>query len=357
MLPYDYEAIQECTAELYKVLVEKSVYVQAVSCDEAMIDVTDFVWHQNISLVDLEERCLDHADEIREAVFKATKGCCASIGVGFNPLLARIATYSAKPDGVFVITPDNLDDCMYDLALAKIPGIGWHTLEKFKSINAFTCGGAQELDLEELQSLLGSKTGEYVHDACRGVDDTVLTNKVRSTVSAEINWGVRFQHQEQVRDFAQRLARYLFQSRVANNSSLLYTHLTVKAKKRDYVGEPSKFLGCGHCVDFTKSYVSSIPYTSANQIFTDAYRLLVEMQIPATEVRGVGFHLKPKANVLENGQRVLDFASLRTNPNTAKKPGEVKYSPFKNRIDKKKPMENFFSPVKKKKLGVRDDAA
>ena len=308
VLDYDYEAIAECTAVLYDVLVQKSCFVQAVSCDEALIDVTDFVWRPNYTPSQVEEHCLVHAQEIRKAVEKGTKGCCASIGIGWNPLQARIATFFAKPNGIFVISPQSLDLIFHDLPLSKIPGIGSLTLDKFHQQGVQTCLHAQEMELSDLQTLLGEKTGEYIFDACRGIDRSVLENKVRTSCSVEINWGVRFRFQEQVKDFMMRLASYLFKERLENKNIAVYVHLTLKAKKRNYKGEPSKFLGCGHCIDYSKAISSAVPYTSSTQIFEDAYRLLAEMQIPATEIRGVGIHLKPKSNTLENGQRLLDFS-------------------------------------------------
>lgn len=66
--------------------------VQAVSCDEAFLDVTDQGDPCKIASI------------IRSQIFEATR-CTASAGVSGNMLLARLATRKAKPNGQYYIAP------------------------------------------------------------------------------------------------------------------------------------------------------------------------------------------------------------------------------------------------------------
>lgn len=69
--------------------------VQAVSCDEAYLEVT----------VSESEDPELLASSIREEIFETT-GCTASAGIAGNMLMARIATKTAKPNGQYHITPE-----------------------------------------------------------------------------------------------------------------------------------------------------------------------------------------------------------------------------------------------------------
>jgi len=71
--------------------------MQAVSCDEAFLDVTDS---------EVEDPKL-LASSIREEIHKTT-GCTASAGIAGNMLMARIATRTAKPNGHYHITPEKV---------------------------------------------------------------------------------------------------------------------------------------------------------------------------------------------------------------------------------------------------------
>jgi nucleotidyltransferase/DNA polymerase involved in DNA repair len=71
--------------------------IQAVSCDEAFLDVT----HSKVEDPELL------ASSIRKEIYETT-GCRASAGIAGNMLIARIATRTAKPNGQYHITPERV---------------------------------------------------------------------------------------------------------------------------------------------------------------------------------------------------------------------------------------------------------
>lgn len=71
--------------------------MQAMSCDEAFLDVSDS---------EVEDPTL-LASVIRNEIFNTT-GCTASVGISGNMLMARLATRAAKPDGQCYIPPDKV---------------------------------------------------------------------------------------------------------------------------------------------------------------------------------------------------------------------------------------------------------
>ncbi|PRQ48702.1 putative DNA-directed DNA polymerase [Rosa chinensis] len=110
ILPYDFEAYEEVTNRFYDILHKHCRKVQAVSCDEAFLDVT------YLEGVDMDML----ASIIIQEIFETT-GCIASAGIARNMLMARLTTRTAKPDGQCNIPPKrcNMQEGMEGNPFAK----------------------------------------------------------------------------------------------------------------------------------------------------------------------------------------------------------------------------------------------
>lgn len=65
--------------------------------------------------------------------------------------------------------------------------------KKLKLMGVTTCGQLQEIPQSTLQKEFGPKTGLSLYRGCRGQDDRqIKTNQERKSVSAEVNYGIRF---------------------------------------------------------------------------------------------------------------------------------------------------------------------
>jgi len=72
-------------------------------------------------------------------------------------------------------------------------GVGYSMNAKLSSLGVSTCSELQKLPLALLQKQFGMKTGQMLYKCCRGVDDrTFRTGVERKSVSAEMNYGIRF---------------------------------------------------------------------------------------------------------------------------------------------------------------------
>jgi DNA repair protein REV1 len=142
---------------------------------------------------------LDLAHRIRAEIFAAT-GCPASIGISHNTLLARLASRKAKPANAFHLTPDLVPSFLDPLSVDDLPGIGWSTRSKLEEdLKVTTVGGLLKVRQSELVRVLGEKQGRKFADFARGVDDRELdVGKARQSVSTEVNYGIRFENNEQV---------------------------------------------------------------------------------------------------------------------------------------------------------------
>lgn len=74
-----------------------------------------------------------------------------------------------------------------------LPGVGWSLEHKLQTLGVKTCSELQKFSSQALQREFGPKTGLVLHQYCRGIDDRALrTERERKSVSAEINYGIRF---------------------------------------------------------------------------------------------------------------------------------------------------------------------
>ncbi|TPX65815.1 DNA-directed DNA polymerase [Spizellomyces sp. 'palustris'] len=284
VLPYEFEKYEACTKALYNVLLRQGDEVEAVSCDEAYVDVTSSIKEsgQEIQL----------AENLRREIFEVTGGCAARSAItciGPNKLLARMATTRAKPNGVFQVKQEEALQFMEGQLVRDLPGVGWVLADKAAKRNIKTCKELAVLSLPRLQADFGPKTGSMLYNACRGIDMRPLENTPRQSVGAEVNWGIRFTTQDQVEQFIRELSQEI--NKRMKLASVGGKLLTVKAKKKRYVGEPQKVLGCGDCDNLSKSWNAQNGINSWETIFRESYRLLCELQIEATDIRGVGIHV------------------------------------------------------------------
>src|SRR5690606_37396662 len=118
IVPGRMHAYKEASAKVHDVLTTYSDVIEPMSLDEAYIDVTNSnQLHGSATLI---------AKSILSDVFKATELTC-SAGAAPNKFLAKIASEWNKPNGLFTITPNEVDLFMRELPLRKLPGIGAKT--------------------------------------------------------------------------------------------------------------------------------------------------------------------------------------------------------------------------------------
>jgi DNA repair protein REV1 len=227
-------------------------------------------------------------------------------------LMARLATYKAKPNGSFLVEESEIEHFLDLVPVNQLPGIGWHHQEKLDENGISTCKDLRKVPLDVLKNGFGAKMGEMLYNYCRGIDNRELENKGRQSLGVDINWGVRFQNQNQVSAFFRKMTEHVCER--LKTAKLKASHITVKAKKRLYQGEPSKFLGCGHCESLSKS--SSMPFTDhSDSIYKIGYPLLCKLSVDPIDLRGIGLSVKmfdlqntPKNN--DNRQQtILKFLS------------------------------------------------
>ncbi|WP_372626765.1 DNA polymerase IV [Arsukibacterium sp.] len=135
--------------------------VEPLSLDEAFLDVTNSQ-HFGGSATRI-------ADDIRRVILAET-GLTASAGVAPNKFLAKIASDENKPDGLFVITPQQVAAFVDNLPLAKIPGVGTKTAERLSRLGLTKCKDIASCDLAVLVKHFGAMADSLLKRS-QGIDE------------------------------------------------------------------------------------------------------------------------------------------------------------------------------------------
>jgi DNA polymerase IV len=93
----------------------------------------------------------------------------ASAGVAPNKFLAKLASDWRKPDGLFVIQPEEVDAFLLPLPVGRLPGVGKVNEERLAKLGIKTVGELRDLDLSLLEHHFGCY-GLRLHELARGID-------------------------------------------------------------------------------------------------------------------------------------------------------------------------------------------
>uniref|UniRef100_A0A1I7XES1 UmuC domain-containing protein n=1 Tax=Heterorhabditis bacteriophora TaxID=37862 RepID=A0A1I7XES1_HETBA len=232
-LPYEFNEYKIISKAIYTIVSRYTLDIRAVSCDEMYIDCTKLFKLLNISDATL------FAEHLRSEIKRET-GCPASIGIGSNMLMARLATRYAKPDNVKWVKPDAALNFITNEKVENLPGLGYCTLNKLRTVygNLKQCGDLQKISGVDLEKIIGKRLGEQVYKMCRGEDETdkdFVVSTGRKSVSCDINYGIRFTKMEEVVHFlnviGQELEKKLNQAKMVTGSITLKIMIGVQCSR------------------------------------------------------------------------------------------------------------------------------
>ena len=291
VVPYEFEKYETVSETVFQIFLRYTSAVQAISCDEAFLDVTGL--GEPMELVSRMRR------EIQDET-----ACRASAGIGPNMLLARLATAKAKPDGQYHLKVENALGELANLDVQELPGIGWRTGEKLRQAGFEKVSDIQNGSKVALQRIMGEKAGALAYDHAFGHDKRMVTpsrgGTDRKSVGAEVNWGVRFDSDADAENFLKSIADQVGDRLAKLN--MRGGNVTLKIKKRrEGAQEPRKFLGMGICDSLTRS-VTVNRVQCAESIFECALPLLRSLRIPFGDIRGVGLSVSKLEKASDEAQ-------------------------------------------------------
>jgi DNA polymerase-4 len=168
-----YRTVSRMVGDIFK---RHTDLTEPLSLDEAYLDVTE-------NKVGLPTATLV-ARAIREQI-RQELNLTASAGVAPNKFLAKLASDWRKPDGLFVIQPDDVDDFLPPLPVERLPGVGKVTGEKLAKLGVQTVGNLRELKLPALEHHFG-RYGLRLYELARGIDNNeVVPDRPTQSISVE----------------------------------------------------------------------------------------------------------------------------------------------------------------------------
>ena len=172
----DMEKYRMASELIHEVFQTFTDLIEPLSLDEAYLDVTQC------------EQFKGSATLIAEAIRTQVKekvGITISAGIAPNKFLAKVASDWNKPDGQFVVRPNEVREFVAKLPVKKLHGVGKVTAAKMKRLGIETCGDIRELDTAALEKYFGS-FGERLKQLSEGIDNRpVQTSRIRKSVSVE----------------------------------------------------------------------------------------------------------------------------------------------------------------------------
>ncbi|KAF6240141.1 hypothetical protein HO173_001751 [Letharia columbiana] len=326
VLPYNFPAYEDASRNFYAAVMDTDGVVQSVSVDEALVDVSarciaagghegkgiheGSIWREQAEADEI-------ATKLREEIKERT-GCAVSVGIGGNILLAKVALRKAKPAGQYQIKPEEVLDFLGGLTVQELPGVAYSIGGKLEEIGVRFVKDVRELSKEKMVTTLGPKTGEKIWDYARGIDRTEVGDQViRKSVSAEVNWGIRFVTQEQADEFVHSLCEELHKRLL--NEGLKGRQLTMKIMRRaaDAPLDPPKHLGHGKCDTFNKSLILGVATNDKDIIGREAISIMRGFGFSPGELRGIGIQMQRLEqlkgdNPQDSSQRRLQFKASNT---------------------------------------------
>lgn len=310
-IPYDFESYDEVSRTLYDVVASFTLDIEAISCDEMFADVTNVLQQASCSPNEF-------AEFLRKKIEEKTL-CTASVGLGPNMLVARVANRFAKPNGHHFVDSSNLPAFFETVSVKDLPGVGYRLQTQLSEMGVETCKQLQALPLETLKAKFGVKTSSLLYNYARGIDNRSLQfDKLRKSVSAEVNYGIRFKEPTDMIKFIGQLSteveRRLLEAGVQGRTITL----KVKVRQKDAPVNPSKYMGHGLCDNLAKSSHLLAATASKAIISKECYSLAMQMHLVASDIRGVGIQVG-RLEPLPSGQgggvkTMLDFLTTSRTP-------------------------------------------
>ena len=168
-----YRAVSRAVRDIFQ---QHTHLVEPLSLDEAYLDVTE----NKTGLPTATRVARAIRQQIREQL-----NLTASAGVAPNKFLAKIASDWRKPDGLFVIQPDEVEHFLLPLQVGRIPGVGKITEMRLANLGIKTVGDLRAKDLPTLEGHFG-RYGLRLHQLARGIDHSaVIPDRPTKSISAE----------------------------------------------------------------------------------------------------------------------------------------------------------------------------
>ena len=175
-VPPDFTRYRAVSRQVREICKRHTDRIEPLSLDEAYLDVTE----NKASLPTATRVAKAIRSQIREELHLT-----ASAGVAPNKFLAKIASDWKKPDGLFVIQPEEVLAFLTPLPVGRIPGVGKVTEKRLAEVGIKTVGDLRAVEVSILEDRFGHY-GFRLHDLANGIDESpVVSDRPTKSISAE----------------------------------------------------------------------------------------------------------------------------------------------------------------------------
>jgi DNA polymerase IV len=166
VVPPDFETFGAVSAAVMETFRQVTPLVEAVSLDEAFLDVAGSARRLGSPY--------DIAEHLRARIFDEQDITC-SVGVASTVAVAKMASRRAKPDGVCVVPPDEVTTFLHPLDVGELWGVGEKTTATLHRLGLMTVGDVAHTPLATLQRAVGHALGSQLHQLAWGRDRRTVT--------------------------------------------------------------------------------------------------------------------------------------------------------------------------------------
>jgi len=256
-VPPDFTRYRAVSRQVREILLRHTDLVEPLSLDEAYLDVTE----NKTGL----PTATAVAKAIRESIREET-ALTASAGVAPSKFLAKIASEWRKPDGLFVIRPDEVEAFLHPLPVARIHGVGKVMDGKLAALGIRTVGELATFAVADLERSFG-RYGRRLSELAHGIDRSeVKPDRPTQSISAEDT----FEHDVPLDAIDTRIRELAAKVWAATrNTDRVGRTVVLKLKTREFR-------------IITRSYTPSTPPRSAQELADIASGLRGHVELPAT---------------------------------------------------------------------------
>lgn len=186
----NYEKYKAVGLEFRAIFKRYTDLIEPMSIDEAYLDVTE----NKLGI----KSAVKIARLIQQDIWQELH-LTASAGVSYNKFLAKMASDYQKPHGLTVILPDQAQEFLKQMDIAKFHGVGKKTVEKLHEMGIYT--GADLLDVSEITLIdRFGRLGFDLYRKARGIHNSpVKSNRIRKSIRKEKTYGKILQDEEDIK--------------------------------------------------------------------------------------------------------------------------------------------------------------
>ncbi|KXU05124.1 DNA polymerase IV [Streptococcus oralis] len=186
----NYEKYKAVGLEIRAIFKRYTDLIEPMSIDEAYLDVTE----NKLGI----KSAVKIARLIQQDIWQELH-LTASAGVSYNKFLAKMASDYQKPHGLTVILPDQAQDFLKQMDIAKFHGVGKKTVEKLHEMGIYT--GADLLDVSEVTLIdRFGRLGFDLYRKARGIHNSpVKSDRIRKSIGKEKTYGKILQVEEDIK--------------------------------------------------------------------------------------------------------------------------------------------------------------